>query len=69
MLRLIGGEADMRLDLGEKPEFDDWRWVDYWYPMDQVVSFKQDVYRSALEELAFLIQPPLKRRPPRSAPS
>ena len=35
-----------------KPEFDDWRWVSYWYPVSQVVEFKRDVYRQALKELA-----------------
>ncbi len=37
---------------GDKPEFDDWRWVTYWYPLTQVVEFKRDVYRRALAELA-----------------
>jgi len=40
--------------MGEKPEFDHWRWVSYWYPVNQVVSFKRKVYRKALGEL---IQP------------
>ena len=30
------------------PEFDDWRWVSYWYPVRQVVAFKRDVYRQVL---------------------
>ncbi|MFX4682066.1 hypothetical protein ABTB34_21690, partial [Acinetobacter baumannii] len=30
---------------------DHWRWVSYWYPLDQVVSFKREVYRKALKEL------------------
>jgi len=36
----------------EPPEFDYWRWVSYWYPVDKVVTFKRDVYRRALLELA-----------------
>ena len=36
----------------EKPEFDEWRWVSYWYPVGQVIAFKRDVYRRALRELA-----------------
>lgn len=45
---------DSRLDLQatEKPEFDDWKWVNYFYPLHQVVSFKRNVYRRALKELA-----------------
>ena len=34
------------------PEFDHWKWVSYWYPLRQVVSFKRQVYRRALKELA-----------------
>ncbi len=36
----------------EVPEFDHWRWVSYWYPIDKVVNFKREVYRKALAELA-----------------
>jgi putative (di)nucleoside polyphosphate hydrolase len=32
------------------PEFDDWRWVTYWYPVRQVVPFKRDVYRKVMRE-------------------
>ena len=38
-------------DEGDEPEFDDWRWVDYWYPADNVIRFKRGVYRKALREL------------------
>ena len=57
MLRLVGDEQAVRLDSSERPEFDSWRWVDYWYPLDEVVSFKRKVYRRALEELAPLLFP------------
>jgi putative (di)nucleoside polyphosphate hydrolase len=55
MLRLIGSEHDVRLDLSEKPEFDGWRWVSYWYPLQEVVAFKRRVYLRALQELAPLL--------------
>jgi putative (di)nucleoside polyphosphate hydrolase len=55
MLRLTGEEHLVRLDLSERPEFDNWRWVDYWYPLKEVVPFKRTVYRKALKELAPLI--------------
>ena len=55
LLKMLGTDDDVKLDVGEKPEFDGWRWVDYWYPINKVVSFKQEVYRCALEELAPLI--------------
>jgi putative (di)nucleoside polyphosphate hydrolase len=57
MLRLIGGEDCVCLDGSGKPEFDRWCWVDYWYPMTRVVSFKRGVYRRALGELAPLLFP------------
>ena len=34
----------------KSPEFDGWRWVSFWYPVRQVVSFKKDVYRKAMKE-------------------
>ncbi len=55
MLRLVGEERFVRLDLSDNPEFDNWRWVDYWHPLREVVSFKRTVYKKALNELAPLI--------------
>jgi putative (di)nucleoside polyphosphate hydrolase len=55
LLRLIGKETDVRLDLSDKPEFDEWRWVDYWHPLQQVISFKREVYRLALSELSHIL--------------
>jgi putative (di)nucleoside polyphosphate hydrolase len=53
LLRLRSDDEHVRMDLTEKPEFDGWRWVSYWYPLGQVVAFKRDVYRRALKELAY----------------
>ena len=52
LLRLLADDASVRLDVDDKPEFDHWQWVSYWYPLNQVVSFKRDVYRRAMKELA-----------------
>jgi len=52
LLQFTGEESDLRLDATEKPEFDHWRWVDFWYPVDHVVNFKRGVYASALGHLA-----------------
>jgi putative (di)nucleoside polyphosphate hydrolase len=52
LLRFSGDEDAVRLDRGEKPEFDGWRWVDYWYPLKEVVAFKRDVYLQALNQFA-----------------
>jgi len=51
MLELKGEESDVKLDASDEPEFDHWRWVDYWDPLDEVVSFKRGVYEIALAEL------------------
>ena len=54
-----------------KPEFDRWRWADYWDPVREVVYFKRFVYRRALAELAPILgvearpnneRPPSRRR-------
>lgn len=52
LLRMLGGDEHVSFDASDKPEFDHWQWVSYWYPLGQVVSFKRDVYRRALAELA-----------------
>ena len=58
VLSLKGDESRVRLDTGEKPEFDAWRWVYYWRPLREVVAFKRAVYRQALRELApFVLWP------------
>lgn len=59
LLRMLADEDALRLDLSEHPEFDLWRWVDYWYPLRHVVHFKRRVYAKALTQLAPLagIQP------------
>lgn len=51
ILRLIGSETDVRLNLSRHPEFDGWRWVNYWQPLQEVVTFKRQVYEKALREL------------------
>lgn len=42
----------MNLRATSHPEFDAWRWNDYWVPLDVVVEFKRGVYEMALTELA-----------------
>ena len=51
LLSLESDENKVKLSNTRKPEFDDWRWVSYWYPVNQVIDFKRDVYRRALKEL------------------
>lgn len=56
LLRLTGDENNIVLDHSQSPEFEEWCWVDYWHPLQEVVSFKRDVYESALHELAQFIK-------------
>ncbi len=55
LLRLRGDEKGIRFDLYEQPEFDAWRWVNFWEPLQEVIAFKRKVYESALLEFAPLL--------------
>ena len=48
---MVGRDCDVRLRASGHPEFDAWRWHDYWVPLEAVIDFKRDVYRQALIEL------------------
>jgi putative (di)nucleoside polyphosphate hydrolase len=61
MLRFSGADERFRFDTTTQPEFDRWRWADYWSPVREVIFFKRAVYARALEELgqrAFSEGPP-----------
>jgi len=51
LLRLVGRDNDVSLRASAKPEFDAWRWNEYWIPLDAVIEFKRGVYEQALSEL------------------
>ena len=57
LLRLVGDDSQVRLDTGETPEFDRWRWVDFWRPVNEVIYFKRRVYSMALNELGPHVYP------------
>ena len=52
LLQLTGQDWNLNLRATNHPEFDAWRWNDYWVPLDVVVEFKRGVYEMALTELA-----------------
>lgn len=58
LLALTGAESDINLNHTSNPEFCRWRWVEYWYPLCEVVSFKRAVYRTVLEDFAAALAPP-----------
>ncbi len=50
LLKFIGSENEVQLDACDTPEFDHWRWINYWDPVSEVISFKRKVYKQALSE-------------------
>jgi len=69
LLRLVGRDSDVSLRACEHPEFDAWRWNDYWVPLDSVIEFKREVYQQALTELArFLTRDRRRQRNVNSVP-
>ncbi len=68
LLRLVGRDCDVCLRSSEHPEFDAWRWSQYWVPLNSVIEFKREVYKQALEELSrFLHSPPKQEEESRIA--
>jgi len=51
LFRFLGTDTDVCLDASHSPEFDKWKWVDYWEPANHIVDFKRQVYKKALKEL------------------
>ena len=56
LLRLTGRDCDVSLRASGHPEFDAWRWSEYWVPLETVIEFKREVYRLALNELVTYIE-------------
>jgi putative (di)nucleoside polyphosphate hydrolase len=68
LLRLLARDCDVCLRRSEKPEFDAWRWHDYWLPLDTVIEFKRAVYQQALAELSrFVFRSGRRAEAPRPA--
>jgi len=60
LLRLCGRDCDISLRASGHPEFDAWRWHDYWVPLEAVIDFKREVYRLGLEQLASFLEVPVR---------
>jgi putative (di)nucleoside polyphosphate hydrolase len=56
LLRMVGRDCDVSLRASGHPEFDAWRWHEYWVPLETVIDFKRDVYQQALIELHRYLQ-------------
>jgi putative (di)nucleoside polyphosphate hydrolase len=55
LVQLTTSDTKVKLDKHAIPEFECWRWVDYWHPLAEIIDFKREVYDKALEELAPLV--------------
>ena len=51
LLKLTADETYLDLSYTSEPEFDSWKWVDFWRPVEEVISFKRQVYQQALKQL------------------
>jgi putative (di)nucleoside polyphosphate hydrolase len=69
LLRLVGRDSDVSLRATAKPEFDAWRWNDYWVPLDAVIEFKRGVYEQALNELVRYVDMDRRNRSRRAVPA
>jgi putative (di)nucleoside polyphosphate hydrolase len=49
--------VDFSFTQTNEPEFDGWRWANYWEPVREVIYFKRPVYVAMLTELATLAFP------------
>jgi putative (di)nucleoside polyphosphate hydrolase len=54
LLRLLAPDVEFKFTHTDEPEFDGWRWANYWEPVREVIYFKRPVYVKALTELAAL---------------
>ncbi|SMN12244.1 Adenosine (5')-pentaphospho-(5'')-adenosine pyrophosphohydrolase [uncultured Candidatus Thioglobus sp.] len=52
LLKLTGEENDIKLNTHSDIEFEDWKWVDYWHPIEKVIDFKRSIYEDMLKSLA-----------------
>ena len=69
LLQLMCNDADINMQRSSTPEFDGWRWVSFWYPVRQVVSFKRDVYRRMMKEFAVTVMPMQEQAAQRQTPA
>jgi putative (di)nucleoside polyphosphate hydrolase len=68
LLRMVARDCDVKLRASGHPEFDAWRWHDYWVPLENVIDFKREVYRQALIELFRYLQADRRARLRRAEP-
>lgn len=55
LLHFLADDDVIRFDHTDHPEFDAFRWVDFWYPVEHVIPFKRRVYQRALRHFEPLL--------------
>nr|WP_169818663.1 RNA pyrophosphohydrolase [Suttonella ornithocola] len=63
LLKLKREETIINLAAAGTPEFDQWRWLNYWQAVEEVVHFKRKVYQLALQELSEFVPELTELRP------
>ena len=48
LLKLVKSEDFININFFSEPEFDKWRWINFWEPLKLVAQFKKTVYENAL---------------------
>lgn len=43
-------DAEISFDNDPHPEFDSFKWVNFWDPIDEIIEFKKDIYQKVLTE-------------------
>ena len=49
----VQNEVQVSFENDPDNEFEDFKWVSYWYPLNVIVSFKEKVYFKALNKLKY----------------
>lgn len=49
LLKLVKSDSFIDINFFSQPEFDSWKWIDFWEPLKLVAKFKKTVYKSALK--------------------
>ena len=52
---LLDDAENISLRKALSKEFDDWKWVNYWYPIEQIAQFKRQIYRNVLVEFSSVV--------------
>lgn len=66
LLRLQAHDQVLNLRATDHPEFDAWKWNNYWVPLEHVIDFKRKVYEQALLELSQFLPKNSIAKPPSS---